>query len=167
MCLMVVLPHGHNFMLAHSSSLHPNGLESFINKCRPFLSPQASKTSTEVFRSFAHIMCLISAHEYYSVYKKAASFAWRSLWERSKSHAAAHMCPLLYFGEENNGYQLKLYRVMCTEGDFALRELTTLAQSRVLTKGNISWDVLQDIWVWHYSCNWLFAKCVKTKTSSF
>lgn len=78
-----------------------------------------------------------------------------------------HIHPLPYFGGENNGYQLKLYRVMCTEWDFALRELTTLAQGRVLTKGNISWDVLQGIWVCHYSCDWLFAKCVKTKTSGF
>lgn len=164
---MVVLPHSHNFMLAHSSFLYPNGLKRFINKCRPFPSPRASKTSTEVFRSFVRIMSLISDHECYSAHKQAASFAWRSLWERSSSHAAAHTCPLPYFGGENNGYQLKLYRVMCTEWDFALRELTTLAQNRVLTKGNISWDVLQNIWVWHYSCNWLFAKCVKTKTSSF
>lgn len=77
------------------------------------------------------------------------------------------MCPLPHFGGENNDYQFKLYRAMRTEWDFALRELTTLAQSRILTKGNIFWDVLQNIWVWHNSCNWLFAKCVKTKTSSF
>lgn len=56
---------------------------------------------------------------------------------------------------------------MWIEWDYALRELTTLAQNRVLAKGNLSWDILQNIWLWHYSCNWLLAKYVKTKTQSF
>lgn len=102
-------------------------------------------------------MSVVSDREPCSVHEQAASSARRSPWEGDMGAAMQ---------QPTHGYQLKLYRVMCTEWDFALRELAALAQSWALTKGNISWDVLQNVWVWHYSCNWLFAKCVKTKTSS-
>lgn len=145
---MVVLPHSHNFLLLCSSSLYPKGQESFINKCRPFPSPRARKTATEVSRRFAHIMSLVSSHEHCCVYKQAFSFECRWIWGNSSNHVAAHSHTLQWFGEENNGYQ---HRRLCAQNGIMHGGSWWLAQNGVLAKGNLFKDILQNIQVWLYS----------------